>query len=250
MVDCALVVMAKAPVPGKVKTRLCPGLSPEEATEFYSCLLADKVKQVKRLQGIRPVIAFPEDVPESECVRLAQGCEVIGQVGDDLGARLCRCAESLLCGGYSRVLLVDSDTPTLPPHYFLQAESVLTREPGQVVLGPTSDGGYYLIGLDTVHPELFSDIPWSTSAVLRVTLERASMAGIGTALLPEWYDIDTVQDIERLSEELCNPQAALAAPMTAAWVAEWRTRALGTQVDTRPRAATADARRSSSDKPG
>lgn len=250
MVDCALVVMAKAPVPGKVKTRLCPDLSPEDASELYSCLLSDKIDQVRHLPGIHSFVALPEDVPESECLKLACGCGIIRQVGADLGARLHWCAESLLQAGYERVLLVDSDTPTLPPGFFTQAESLLIRRPKQVVLGPTTDGGYYLIGLDSVHGELFGDIPWSTSKVLRITLERASAAGIRTVLLPEWYDVDTAQDLMRLSEELSDSQVALAAPQTAAWVAEWKTRTPGTPADTRPCAARAGSRKGSSGSKG
>lgn len=242
--------MAKAPVPGEVKTRLCPALSPEHASEFYSCLLADKIRQVSRLPQIHAFIALPEDVPEHECIALARGCGCIRQVGPDLGARLCHCAESLFNKGYERILLVDSDTPTLPPAYFPQARSLLCREPGRVVLGPTTDGGYYLIGLNTIHQDLFRKIPWSTPDVLRITIERASTIGIETALLPEWYDIDTFQDFIQLCEELSDPQVAFAAPDTAAWIAGWRRRTQHTPGDIQPLAAKADVRKGSSDSQG
>lgn len=221
MVGSALVIMAKAPVPGEVKTRLCPPLSFDHAAELYSCMVRDRILQVIRFHELRVFLALPYAVDPEQAAKLACGLEVVTQRGEGLGERLQSSAEAVFRMGYSRVLLADSDSPTLPSHYISQALSMLQETPGQAVLGPTIDGGYYLIGLSAPCAELFRDIPWSTPSVLNCTLQRAAEAGVKVSLLPEWYDVDTGGDLIRLREDLRGP-AASAAPRTAAWMAARR----------------------------
>jgi len=211
MVDSALVIMAKAPMPGQVKTRLCPPLTPDLAAELYRCMLYDKLAQAKSISGIDVFLALPEDQPIS-------GPDIIRQRGSELGERLECCLKAALKKGYRHVLLVDSDSPTLPARFFVAGISAI-RNGADIVLGPTIDGGYYLIGLSAPCHEVFTGIPWSTNKVFERTLEKA--AGMSLELLPEWYDVDTPEDLGRLMND---PAVPSAAPRTAAWLAEWATR--------------------------
>ena len=124
------------------------------------------------------------------------------QVGDDLGDVLLGAARDLLIDGHDCVLLVNGDSPTLPARFLEQAVETL-REPGdRMVLGPASDGGYYLIGLKRPHRHLFTRIAWGTETVARSTCERAAEIGLATALLPEWYDVDDIETLRWLQDEL------------------------------------------------
>ncbi|MBI2842181.1 MAG: TIGR04282 family arsenosugar biosynthesis glycosyltransferase [Armatimonadetes bacterium] len=223
-VDSALVIMAKTPMPGAVKTRLCPPIDSKLAAEFYFYMLKDKISQALSVPNVEVFLALPEDSEDEKCREIAGGCRQLSQHGDDLGERLCACAQAVFDMGYARVLLVDSDSPTLPPLYFARAVSMLRDERRQVIIGPTSDGGYYLIGLSSPCREIFRDIPWSTSDVLARTLERAADSDIEVALLPEWYDVDTEADLDRLVAELSDSSNALLAPNTATWLEGWKQR--------------------------
>jgi hypothetical protein len=194
----AVAIMAKAPRPGEVKTRLCPPLTAAEAAGLYRCFLLDKIEQVRTLDGATPVIAFaPEDgAPVFQA--LAPGFALVPQRGEGLGARLAACFDRFFADGYAGALLIDSDTPTLPGGFLLQALHLLGEPDTDLVLGPSEDGGYYLVGLRAAHPELFRDIPWSTPRVLPETLGRARARGLHATCLPPWFDVDTGADLERL----------------------------------------------------
>jgi rSAM/selenodomain-associated transferase 1 len=128
-----------------------------------------------------------------------QGVKLIDQVGDDLGARMHHVVETMFSRGYRRTIIIGTDVPTVPLDHFKQALTSL--EDHDLVLGPALDGGYYLIGINQSVPELFSDIPWSTDQVLRLTQEKAAVLGLKTALLERWRDVDTLDDLEALIEE-------------------------------------------------
>ena len=216
----AVAIMAKAPRAGDVKTRLCPPLSPAQAADLGRAFLLDKIAQLRALPGITPAIAFTPENERALFAQLAPGFTLVPQRGDDLGARLHGTLDALLGLGHAAALAIDSDTPTLPLEFLRQAVEVAGAGTADVVLGPTEDGGYYLIGLRRARRELFEGIPWSTSAVLDATLARARASGLRTARLPAWFDVDTPADLERL-------RAALdAAPDTAAQtrrlLAAWR----------------------------
>ena len=178
----------------------------DAASELCACFLRD-------------VAAAIEVVPEALCRRgygvyAPAGAEdimrqllpaefgLLLQAGDDLGHVLLGATRALLLAGHDCVLLVNGDSPTLPPRLLIQAIETL-REPGdRVVLGPASDGGYYLIGLKHPHQQLFANIAWGTETVARSTRQRAAEIGLETALLPEWYDVDDIQTLRWLQDEL------------------------------------------------
>ena len=218
----AVAVMAKAPRAGEVKTRLCPPLAPAEAAALYRCFLLDTIATVGALAHAQPAIAYTPDDARAEFAALAPGFALVAQQGPDLGARLLSTLGRLLAAGHAGAIAVDSDTPTLPRDFLQRAVDQLAGPGPDVVLGPTEDGGYYLIGVRAAHRELFEDIPWSTAAVLDVTLRRAAKHGLHATCLPPWFDVDTPDDLERLRAELGADGAASAAPETGTLLARWR----------------------------
>ena len=201
----AIAIMAKAPRAGQVKTRLCPPLTAEEAAALYRSFLADKIAQIRTLRAARPAIAFTPEDERGAFESLAPGFHLVLQRGPDLGSRLLNGLTELLGDGTTAAVAVDSDTPTLPTAFLQQAIDLLVLGQVDVVLGPTEDGGYYLIGVRRAHPELFSGIPWSTPGVLSETLARAGAAGLRTVCLPPWFDVDTPADLQRLRAALAHP---------------------------------------------
>ena len=197
-----LAVMAKAPRAGAVKTRLCPPLRPPEAAELARCFLMDAVDRVGAVAGARPVIAYAPSEARSEFEGLAPGFALLAQQGDDLGARQSRLLAEVLALGHEAALVMGTDAPTLPRECLDEAVSLVMAPDVDLVIGPTDDGGYYLVGLRVPCPALFDDMPWSTSAVLSRTLDRAQRLGLRVACLPAWFDVDTKADLERLAAEL------------------------------------------------
>ena len=198
----ALCIMAKAPVSGQVKTRLCPPLSLDEAARLYQCFLEDKIAQVLGIQGVEPVLAYTPDGAAGIFEALAPGVMLVPQRGGDLTSRLVSVLERLLESGFDAAIVIDSDTPTLPSRLLHHAVAQLASGEPDLVLGPSEDGGYYLIGLRGVHRALFEKMPWSTPAVLEETLRRARRLGLRVAQLAPWYDVDTGDDLARLMSEL------------------------------------------------
>jgi len=196
------MIMAKAPYPGQVKTRLCPPLTPWQAAALCRAFLCDKIAQVRSLTGARPVIAYTPAAGENFFADVAPDFTLLAQQGTDLGDRLIHSLGYFLNLGCPGVMAIDSDTPTLPTHYLQQAIALLAQPDVDVVLGPSDDGGYYLIGVRAMHRELFVDMPWSTSAVLPETVQRAEALGLRVARLPTWFDVDTPQDLARLRTAL------------------------------------------------
>ncbi|MCL7412540.1 MAG: TIGR04282 family arsenosugar biosynthesis glycosyltransferase [ANME-2 cluster archaeon] len=200
----AVVVMAKAPEAFKVKTRLTPPLDPEIASHLYHCFLLDKLEQVRCLKDICPAVAYtPQDRADFFNDINPAGFTLIPQDGDDLGERLANISQYFFEQGYDKVVILDSDSPNLPREYIYNSVRILNRT--DVVIGPCIDGGYYLIGLGKHIPELFLDIPWSTSKVMSSTMEKAVDRGITISLLDEWYDVDTWDDVLRLKHDMENP---------------------------------------------
>jgi rSAM/selenodomain-associated transferase 1 len=210
--------MAKAPKAGQVKTRLVPPLSQEEAAELYRCLLLDKILQVGTLSGVDPYLAYTPADARAQMASLApQDFTLIAQAGPDLGDRLHRLSAALLKRGHPGVIIIDSDTPTLPSTYLLDALDQLQNRSTDLVLGPAEDGGYYLIALKRPCLALFDDIPWSSPAVFTETLRRASAERLKVATLPSWYDVDTPNDLARLRNDLATNGSGLA-PHTRAFL--------------------------------
>lgn len=199
----ALVIFAKAPIPGQVKTRLCPPLTPDEAATLHGSFVLDTLERTKAA-GAKLTLPFDRYLacaPSSALVFFQimeerQGVTLIDQVGEDLGARMRHALERLLAQGYQRVIIVGTDIPSLPLDHYRQALRLLDSR--DLVLGPALDGGYYLIGLKQALPDLFTGIPWSTDRVLAATQEKAADLGLTTALLPAWRDVDTIADVQAL----------------------------------------------------
>jgi len=203
--------MAKAPRPGEVKTRLCPPLSHGEAAELYRCFLLDKIAQINTLQGATPAVSYSPEESGSLFEALTPAhFLLIPQRGDGLGARLLSTFDQLFQQGYTPVMVIDSDTPTLPTTYLEQALGFFADRETDVVLGPTEDGGYFLIGLRQSYPVLFAHMPWSTAQVTPETLRRAAQHGLTVACTASWYDVDTPDDLTRLAQSLDQVQDGLA----------------------------------------
>jgi rSAM/selenodomain-associated transferase 1 len=215
----AVAIMAKAPSAGAVKTRLTPPLTAADAARLYHCFLLDKIAQVRTLKDAHPVIAYTPPEAVGAFATLAPGFALLPQRGAELGSRLANGLAELLARGHAGAIAIDSDTPTLPSAFLQQAIDLLTRAAADVVIGPCDDGGYYLIGVRTARPELFDAMPWSTPDVLPETLRRTRAAGLTTACLPVWFDVDTADDLERLRASLLAAGTAMPE-QTARFFAE------------------------------
>jgi rSAM/selenodomain-associated transferase 1 len=198
--------MTKAPRAGAVKTRLVPPLRHEEAARLSVCFLQDtaaNIAGVASAEAAEGVAVYTPVGAESAFDDLLQtGFSLVAQRGDGFGERLYHASEDLLALGYQSLCLIDSDSPTLPRSLLAKAVRALAREGDRVVLGPSDDGGYYLIGLKHAHRRLFEDINWSTAQVLSQTLERAAETGLEVSMLPAWYDVDDGSSLNRLCDEL------------------------------------------------
>ena len=218
----ALAVMAKVPVAGEVKTRLCPPLAPAEAATLAECFLLDRLEQLGEVRDADGLVAFaPRERQPTLRALVPPGVRLIPQEGADLGARLDRVLTDLLAEGYTGAIAVDADSPTLPTAYLRRACAVLREEAVDAVVGPCEDGGYYLIGLRAPAPALFSDMAWSTAAVTEETLARARRLGLRLALLPSWFDVDRGEDLTRL--RAAGPPEAFQPARTLAFLRAART---------------------------
>jgi rSAM/selenodomain-associated transferase 1 len=214
----ALAAMAKVPTAGAVKTRLSPPLTPEQAAELARCFLVDRVEQLGELAASDRLVAFTPREREPDLRGLVPpGVRLVPQVGADLGARMDRLLSDLLAEGYAGAIAVGTDTPTLPTAYLAQACEALRSSTTDMVLGPSRDGGYYLIGLSAPAPELFVNMPWSTAEVCAETLRRARISGRRLSVLPSWVDVDHVEDLAELGREPV--PGAYRPPRTLAFVA-------------------------------
>jgi uncharacterized protein len=204
--QCALAVMAKAPRPGKVKTRLAPPLTLEQSAAINICFLRDTTENIAAVSesgSAAGVISYTPVGDEALFdTLLPVDFALIPQRGDGFGERLLATAEDLLSCGYGSVCLIDSDSPTVPGAAFERAVEELARPGDRVVVGPSYDGGYYLLGLKVAHPELFAGITWSTSTVFAETIAAAEAAAIDVVVLPLWYDVDDAATLDVLTGEL------------------------------------------------
>jgi uncharacterized protein len=201
MSEAALVVMAKQPQPERTKTRLCPPFTPLEAAQFYEALLKDTLSLAASIDELHLAVAItpPESHAYFQSIAPA-GTLLLPVTGVDIGECLIRALSALLERGYNRALALNADGPSLPPGYLRQAVKAL--EENDLVLGPGEDGGYYLVGLKKMQVDLFQNITWSTSQVLKQTLLRAESLKLDVAMNLPWYDVDLPADVDRLRQEL------------------------------------------------
>ncbi len=201
-----VIVFAKNPIPNHVKTRLIPRLSAEQATALYRAFLTDWCETLSKLSTIELIIAYtPEgSQPDLQAI-IGDAVTYIPQIGDGLGERLTSATHWASENGYKKIIITGSDSPTVPLAYISQAiESLDTCD---IVVGPSVDGGYYLIGfsnqnLTAVLPTIYEGIAWSTKHVFQQTVERIHKINAKLNLLPVWYDVDTPEDLDFLQAHL------------------------------------------------
>jgi rSAM/selenodomain-associated transferase 1 len=215
-IDRALLVVAKQPVPGQTKTRLCPPLTHAQAADLYECFLRDTLDTMRTVMKVKAIIGYLPDDAQEYFRQLAPDMELIGQLGETLGERLDHLLKVTLNNGFQQAVIMDSDSPTLPASYLIQAFDQLAE--ADVVLGPTRDGGYYLIGAKRPQSQLVRQVQMSTPHVLSDTLKLAKAIGTTIALLPIWYDVDNISDLFHLDREIKHQADKGIAPATRQWL--------------------------------
>lgn len=237
---CAIAVMAKAPQPGRSKTRLVPPLKPDQAAGLSAAFLRDITENIVaagREAAIHGYIAYaPKGLERLFEGHLAAGTRLVLADGSPdmppnmtlkvqgFGRCLLHAVQSLLDLGYGAACVLNSDSPTLPTSVLATTAKLLAQPGDRAVLGPADDGGYYLLGVNQAHMHLFADIDWSTEHVAAQTEMRAREIGLELVKLPSWYDVDDAAALHRLIESLDAPQADAAtpspypAPFTAAYL--------------------------------
>lgn len=214
----SLIIMAKRPVPGQVKTRLCPPLMPDRAAAFGAAFLHDTCAMAQSAAAAEVILACAPPPEEAWFADAFPSIPRISQRGADLGERLQNAVEEVCKRGSGSCVVIGSDSPDLPEAHLKTAFAALRAEGRRwdLVLGPAEDGGYYLIGLNRPEPRLFEEIAWSTDRVFAQTRARAQALGLRAFLLPSWPDVDTIEGLcllrRRLagaSPEICPATRAL-----------------------------------------
>ena len=204
--------MTKVPRAGKVKTRLTPPLTPEEAAALNTCFLRDTSTAISAAasegfaHGVGVYTPLGEEIAYVGI--LPNEFFLVPQRGDAFGARLAAATEDLLRVGFASACLIDSDSPTVPIRAYGEAARLLSQPGDRIVFGPSDDGGYYLIGMKQLHRRVFEDIDWSTERVADQTLARAAEIGVTVELLPTCFDVDDRATLCRLCNELLGGTAA------------------------------------------
>jgi rSAM/selenodomain-associated transferase 1 len=222
-VNRALVLVGKAPTAGAAKTRLSPPLSLEQAARLYGGFLSDTATMALGVSCERVSVVYPPGpgVEHELAAVLPPGVRLHAQRGSGLGAALADAFCSHLAEGFERVVLIGSDNPTLPPATIHAAFAGLDDH--DLVIGPSVDGGYYLVGMDRPHLAIFEGITWSTQVVYQQTLQRAAEQRLRVLSLTPWYDVDSAADLRRLWDDLATlpPDAAPATRSVLAEVAPY-----------------------------
>jgi uncharacterized protein len=216
--------MTKAPRAGQVKTRLVPPLTHQEAAQLNVCFLrdtADAIQKACRNAAAGIGVYTPPGSESDYADILPREFQLLPQRGDDFGERLASAVEDLFRCGFGAACLIDSDSPTVQTDDYGQAVDLLSQAGDRVVLGPSDDGGYYLIGLKKMHRELFEGIDWSTERVCDQTRRRAADLDLEVVLLPNNYDVDDRASLNRLCAELLDDRAPThLAPHTREFLAD------------------------------
>ena len=223
--------MAKASAPGRAKTRLVPPLTPEEAAAFNTAFLQDVAANIVAAgseASVAGYMAFGPPGPDSarffENI-LPAGFELLEAWYPNFGDCLFSAIEQLFGRGHAGAVVLNSDSPTLPTSLLVDAAESLAQPGDRAVLGPSIDGGYYLLGVKQPHRRLFEGVAWSTEHVARQTLDRAAEIGLRVDILPVWYDVDDAEALDTLHSELCKGAAfsglrSHAAPHSTALMRE------------------------------
>ena len=230
-----LVIMAKAPRPGAVKTRLSPSLPLQAVTGFYRCLLSDTLALARSLDGIEIAIMCPGSDVGELAVLAGSGVRVVGQTGPGLAAGLTSVFAHFAQNHERRIIAFNSDSPHLPGSVLEKAFETLAVQ--DIVVGPTYDGGYYLVGANTSHSTLFLDDGMGTNSALEQLLSRAQVLELSVGFADPFYDIDVADDLIQLAAEL--QLAPARAPQTARWLGQWGDAVKRLQMGTTPKRAGA-----------
>lgn len=214
MKPIAVAIICKTPIAGKSKTRLSPPLRPEECAAISSCFIRDLSQTIQSVADDGGAVGYAVYTPfgsETALLRLLPEPFKLALQGEgDLGARLLKGTADLLDAGYAGAILVNSDSPTLPKAILREAIDAV-RQGDNVVLSPAIDGGYTLVGLSRPHAGLFSEMPWSTEAVYRLTLDRAAKLGLPVVNVSGWYDVDDAASFRMLEDEVDGIRPSFAA---------------------------------------
>lgn len=205
MTSVAIAIMCKTPAEGTSKTRLSPPLLPKECATLSACFIRDLSQTIETLVqdgGVTGYAAYtPRGTEPALKALLPVSFRLALQSEGDFGVRLRDATADLLRAGHAGAILVNSDSPTLPRSILLAAVDAV-RSGDNIVLSPALDGGYTLVGMSKLHRRVFEDIPWSTSAVYSLTLERADEIGLPVFAVPGWYDVDDATSFDMLEGEL------------------------------------------------
>ena len=209
----AVAIVCKAPIAELSKTRLSPPLRPDECAALSGCFIRDISQTIDSLADAGDVTGYAVYTPRgSEDVLrplLPKRFRLSLQSEGDLGARMLESISDLLAAGHAGAILIGADMPTLPISILRNAVQAV-RGNDCLVLSPARDGGYTLIGLSRPHTGLFSNMPWSTDKVYRLTLERAHELGLPVVNVPGWYDVDDAAALQMLTDELSGRRPAFA----------------------------------------
>jgi rSAM/selenodomain-associated transferase 1 len=230
---CALALMTKAPRAGQVKTRLVPPLTSDEAAQLNRCFLQDTGAAISACCSGLPAQTARQPIACGIAVYTPVGAEsdyadilptdfsLLPQRGENFGERLYLATEDLFKCGFHAVCLIDSDSPTIPAENFTRAVELLSMPGNHIVLGPSDDGGYYLIGFKQLHRHVFEGIDWSTEWVFEQTKQRAAQIGVGVHELSRGFDVDDRSSLQRLCDELLDENAPVnVAPQTQEFLRE------------------------------
>ncbi|MFZ4808791.1 MAG: TIGR04282 family arsenosugar biosynthesis glycosyltransferase [Hyphomicrobiaceae bacterium] len=203
---CAIAVMAKASAPGRTKTRLVPPLSPEQAAALNTAFLRDIAAGLLRAGRLAPISPWMAYAPAGSAAFfrsiLPAEINLLETARANFGDCLAHAIAALLDAGHPSACVLNSDSPTLPTAYLLAATVALAADGDRMVIGPSTDGGYYLLGLKTLHRRVFEDIDWSTERVFAQSIARAGEIGLPVVVLPTWYDVDEADSLALLEREV------------------------------------------------
>ena len=211
-----IIIMAKVPVAGNVKTRLEPFLTSENCAELAECFLLDTASKAKSLQK-QLIIAYSPIGKLNELQKIVGNNQIFaGQKGTNLGDKMFHAFQFAFSQHSTAVVMIGTDSPTFPVDFIERAFDQLKT--ADAVLGETEDGGFYLIGLRTLRKEIFENVEWSSPETFRQTFRNIKNLGLKLSLLPTWFDVDFPNDLERLRKDLGeNP---ISAPLTIDWIKE------------------------------
>ncbi len=212
----ALLIFARQPIPGKVKTRLIPALSRHEAAQLYLCMLSDTISKTESLRTADRILFYEAGAGSEKYFRdNFPSLKLCPQQGEDLGKRMKGAFDHAFSRGFHAAAVIGTDSPDLPVEYIDESFRILENG-ADVVFGPAEDGGYYLVALKRTYEELFHGITWSSEGVLSQSIARTGILGLTYRTLPVWYDVDTFSDLKRRGLT----DAGNCAPLTRRFIEE------------------------------